>query len=473
MAMNMLAIDIGNSHGRVMIGKFDGTRIQLEEVHTFLNGGERVNNNFYWDILRLFAEIKTGIKKAVQSTDNKITSIGIDTWGLDYGLLDRQKNLIGFPYNYRDNRTRNLYNKIFKIISKKEIYRQTGIQFMEINTLVQLYADLCYRPWIMENAQYFLMIPDLLNFFLSGEIYNEYTNASTTQLFNPVEDKWARQVMAKLGIPSDLFGKIIYPGTYYGDLKTDLKDECGLKGNLQVISVGSHDTASAIAAAPLKNENDIFISSGTWSLVGMELNHPIITDQAREDNFTNELGVERKIRFLKNLTGLWLVQECKRSWVSKGLNIDYDQIYNAAEKAASGKFIINPDDSCFLNPLDMPTEIRNYCQKTGQSVPAEPGEMARGIYESLAFSYNKIIKKLESLTGNNAEKICIVGGGAKIKLLSKLTATISGKDVIVGPIEATIMGNCLTQLLAAKEINSLEEGRKIVKRSTNIAVFHP
>lgn len=473
MPMNLLAVDIGNSHGRAMLGMYDGHRLSLREVYSFPNGAERIGGGLYWDPLRMISHVRAAIGEAARLTGNSIASVGIDTWGVDYAMLDARGAVMGFPHTYRDGRTSGLYSEIFEIVPKSEVYRLTGIQFMEINTLVQLFADHLQSPWVMENARAFLMMPDLLNYWLTGEMHSEYTNASTTQMFNPATESWAVDMLERLGIRSEILRDVIYPGAVWGELSADMANECAVTRRLPVIAVGSHDTASAVAGAPLEGAGDVYISSGTWSLVGMELPAPIINERAMNENFTNELGLDRRVRFLRNITGLWLIQECKRCWERSGIALSYDQIHRAASAAAPDVFRVNPTDPCFTSPEDMPSEIQEYCRRTGQRIPQDPGEMARGIYESLAAAYGEVIRKLEAVSGIRAQTVHIVGGGANADLLSKLTASATGLTVVAGPAEATVIGNCLAQLLAAGEIGSLAEGRCIVRESMQMKAFCP
>lgn len=469
----VLACDLGASSGRALLGSFNGEKLELEVLHKFSNGGTYLNNDFHWDTLKQFNEIKKGIKKAVKKTSNQLDSIGIDTWGVDYGLLDKNGTLMSIPYHYRDQRTEGMMEEVFKIIPKKKIYQETGIQFMKLNTIFQLFAESKRRPWILKNAEDLLFAPDLLNYFLTGKKFNEYTMASTSQLYNPISDKWSAEIFDRLQLPKSIMNKIIRPSEKIGDILDKVKAECGIEGKLPVIAVGSHDTASAVAAAPLTGQNSAYLSSGTWSLLGMELDKPIITEESLAANFTNELGVDNKVRFLKNITGLWLIQECKRIWDRKGMNLSYSDITEAAEAAEPFKYSLDPDHHDFVNPDNMPEAIKNYCKETGQPVPEEPGEMARGIYESLAQNYKEVIEKLEKLTSKKIETLNMVGGGIQAEILCQYTANISKRRVVTGPIEATAIGNILTQLMALGEIKNLEEARIVVRNSIELKEYLP
>jgi rhamnulokinase len=471
--LNLLACDVGASNGKTILASFDGESLSFEEIHKFANGGEYLNGNFHWDIIHLFQEIKTGIKKAVKITDGALASLGIDSWGVDYGLLDKQGRLMSLPFHYRDKRTGGIPEEVFEKAGREEIYLETGIQFMNFNTIFQLYADKKTRPWILENGDSLLFIPDLINYFLTGKKYNEQTIASTSQLYNPVKLKWADRLFEKLDIPRGLVEEIIYPGNIIGDLLPEIREECGVKGEFSVMAVGSHDTASAVAATPLNDEKSVYISSGTWLLLGMELNKPIINDRSLEENFTNELGVDNRIRFLKNITGLWLIQECKRIWDREGRNLSYSDISEAARMAKPFLYRLDPDDPVFTNPANMPDTIREYCRKSGQAVPESIGEVARGIYESLAFSCDQVINSLERFTDTEIETINMVGGGIKAELLCQYIADITGCRVLAGPVEATACGNALVQLMGFGEIKDLQEGRELLKKSIDLKEYLP
>lgn len=470
--LNLLACDIGASNGRIVLASFDGERLKLDEIHKFPNGGEYLNGNYYWNIINLFKEIKIGIKKA-KIIGSNLTSMGVDTWGVDYGLLDKQGRLMSLPFHYRDNRTEGIPDKVFEKIGEKEIYKETGIQFMNINTIFQLFTDKKTRPWILENGDSLLFIPDLINYFLTGKKYNELTIASTSQLYNPVDLKWSKRLFKKLDIPVGIVEEIICPGNIIGDLLPEIKVECGVKEKLSVMAVGSHDTASAVAATPLVDEKSVYISSGTWLLLGMELDRPVINEKSLEENFTNELGVGNKVRFLKNITGLWLIQECKRIWNRERKNLNYSDINEAALKAKPFMYRLDPDDPVFMNPSNMVKTIRDYCRETKQAVPESIGEIARGVYESLAFSCDRVIGSLEKFTDTKIETINMVGGGIQAEILCQYIADISKCRVLTGPVEATATGNALVQLIGLGEIRDLEEGREIVKNSIELKEYLP
>ncbi|MFW5996765.1 MAG: rhamnulokinase, partial [Lentisphaeria bacterium] len=471
---NVLAIDLGASSGTAVLGSYDGKKLSFQNIHKFENGGELVSGEYYWDILKLLHEIKVAINKAAKKTDGNLLSLGIDTWGVDYGLLDKSDRLLANPYCYRDSRTDGLMEEICEKIGKENIYRLTGIQFIWFNTLYQLYADKKYRPWLLDNAESLLFIPDLLNFFLTGKKFNEHTMASTSQMLVAGDNTWATSLLDELGLPADILQNIIYPGSIVGQLSPLVKEECRLTEDINVTAVASHDTASAIAAAPLEDsDNSAYLSSGTWSLMGVEIDKPFIAEASLARNFTNEAGLGGKITFLKNLCGLWLIQECRRNWQKEGLDISYDQLDKAAWDAESGRFQIDPNHPDFKNPSDMPAAIRNYCQKTGQPEPQDYGEMARGIYESLAASYGQTIRELEEATGKEITSLNIVGGGTKVDILNQFTADTTGKKVICGPDEATAIGNIIAQLMAAGEIDDLQQGRDLVRETVEIKTYYP
>lgn len=468
-----LAFDFGASSGRAMLATFDGEKITLEEKHRFSNDPVTANGSMHWDILRLFFEIKQGILKCANSGDRDIDCIGIDTWGVDFGLLDKNDKLLGNPYHYRDTRTDGMYDKAFAIMPKEEIFNSTGIAFNWFNTLFQLLSAKLSGDVTLENAKTLLFVPDLLNFFLTGEKRTEYTIASTSQMFDSRTYTWAEDMLKKFGIPTDIYPEMIYPGEKVGTLKPELAEELGIE-RVPVIAVASHDTGSAVASVPVVDEKDfVYISSGTWSLMGVELDSPNVSPEAMEHNFTNEGGVNKTIRFLKNIMGLWLIQESRRQWEREGELLSFDELETQANAAVPFASLIDPDYPAFQTPGNMPKRIREYCEKTGQHVPQTKGEIVRCIAESLAFRYRATIEGMEEVNGKKYNEIHIVGGGIKDKMICRFTANATKRVVEAGPVEATSIGNVLVQAMAMGAIASLEEGRKIVKNSFDIARYEP
>lgn len=466
-----LAFDFGASSGRLILSKFDGGKIELEEIHRFTNDPVRVGKNFYWDTFRLYHELKTGLKKAAAKKVN-ITSMAIDTWGVDYGLIDKEGNLIGNPVNYRDDRTIGVIDEIDKIVPLKDVYASTGIQFMNFNTIFQFYADKKMRSEIYEKADKFLMMPDLLNYFLTGKMYNEYTNASTGQLLDAKKRFWDLDLIQKLGLRTDLFCDMIKPGTVVGDLIEEVVKETGLEG-VKVIAVGSHDTASAVAGTPFEEENAAFLSCGTWSLLGMEIDEPVLTEESYQFNYTNEGGVEGKIRLLKNINGLWIMQNLRRNWCEFETEVSFPDIIKASREAKRQDFIIDPNDQRFTAPYNMMQEVISYCEQHGQGTPEGLGEIAMAIYNGLTHEYKTTVANLEVITGKTIPCINMVGGGIQDQLLCELTANATGKKVVAGPIEGSVLGNVVMQLKAIGAIDSLEVGRKVIKASFMQKVHMP
>ena len=472
--MNLLAFDLGSSNGRVMLGKYDGSELALEEVHRFANETVNLRGELYWNAPGLFAEIKKGLARAAEEVEGDITGLGISTWGVDYALLDREGRLISNPYSYRDERTKSIPDKVFEIMPHKEIYDRTGIQFMRLNTIYQLYAEKMQRSWALKAAESLLFLPDLFNYFLTGVRRAEETITSTSQLYDPRSRTWVSEIFERLELPAEIGEEIIFPGEKLGTLSSQIADDLNLSRDISVTAVGGHDTASAVAGTPLEDpENSAFISSGSWSLLGMELAEPIISEASRKANFANEVGLASTIRFLTNISGLWLIQECRRNWQKQGRNLSYDEISKKAAGAERFKFLLAPNEPRFLDRQDMPATIRDYCRETGQPIPEDYGEMARGIYESLALSYRHQLEKLAELVGRKVKNINIVGGGIKAEILSQLTADATGHRVVTGPAEATAAGNILAQLLARGELSDLSEGRTLIENSFNLKEYHP
>jgi rhamnulokinase len=466
-----LAFDFGASSGRAILSKFDGENIELEEIYRFSNEPVRIGGHFYWDFLRLFHELKNGLKKA-SAKGVKISSIGIDTWGVDYGLLDKDDNLLGVPFHYRDTRTDHILEEIEKVIPFERIYNSTGIQYIQFNTLYQLYADLTQRPHILKEAKTLLFMPDLFSFFLTGSKYTEYSAASTAQMLNAAEKNWDYELLKQLSLPTDILQKVIMPGEITGRLTKEIQEEVGL-GEVPVVAVGGHDTASAVAGAPLEGDNRVFLSSGTWSLLGMECKEPIINEASYRYNFTNEGGVCGTIRFLKNINGTWLLQQLRQSWSEHVEKISFPDIIEAAMNAKYKNYIIHPNDKKFMAPLNMAAAIEEYCVENGEGKPEGLGELAMAVYNGLVFEYMRAIKSLEEITGKEVETINIFGGGIQDEFLCQLTADATGKRVLAGPIEASAFGNVIVQLMAVGEIKSLEEARNIIRNSSEQREYMP
>lgn len=469
-----VAIDLGAESGRVIVGDLS----KIEIIYRFPNHLVRVKDSIFWDILGIFNEIKKGLKKAFRKYPNQIASIGIDAWGVDHVLLDNDGDLLGNPYHYRDNRTDHIMEEVFRIIPKKEIFEETGIQFMQINTIYQLYSFAKKKPRIFHHTKYFLTIPDLLNYWLTGMIKNEYSITTTTQLYNPLKKDWSNKILDKLGFSKEIFGEIIMPGTKIGALLPAIAREIGADSKVVIIAPACHDTGSAVAAIPVKdNINYAYISSGTWSLLGIETPEPIINEMSFKYNFTNEGSAEGGIRFLKNVTGFWIIQECKKFWDEELRPYSYDELTEIALKHGPANFRIDPDDPKFLKPglIDdnMPDRIKAYCRETGQKVPTAPAEITRGIIESLADKYTKTIKMIEEITGKSIQEIHIIGGGSRNGLLCKMVANTTRLPVFAGPVEATALGNLIIQAQSMGQIRSITEGRKIIEKSFDIKKYLP
>jgi rhamnulokinase len=471
-AASYVAVDLGAESGRVILGKLADSRLQLQEIYRFPTNGVSLGNHLYWDILRLWSEIKFGLHQAGFQSGDSIQSIGVDTWGVDFGLLDANDNLIGNPCHYRDHRTDGMLEAVFKIISRDEVYAQTGVQFMQLNSIYQLFAMSQTGDPALSIAKTFLNMPDLFNFFLTGVKTSEFTIATTTQCYNPIKRDWASGLLATLGIPPQLFREIVSPGTELGKLRPSIADELDLTA-ISVIASAGHDTASAVAAVPAVSPDYLYLSSGTWSLMGVELENPIINSESLHANLTNEGGVDGKFRFLKNIVGLWLVQECRRQWKHEGAEYDYAELTQMAASAPAFRSLINPEDQRFLSPENMPAAIQFYCQQTGQTVPFEKGAILRCVLESLALEYRWVAEQIDHLTGKAHPTLHIIGGGTQNKLLNQFAANATGRIVTTGPVEATAIGNILVQALATGEISSLAEGREIVCNSMDIKIYEP
>ena len=465
-----LAADLGAESGRLVLGRFEGERMTFEEVHRFPNVPVRLQDGLHWDVLRILGEIKDGIARAAKDGE-QIESLGVDAWGVDFGLLDRDGSLISNPYHYRDPRTEGMQERAFGRMPKEEIYETTGVQFMPINTLYQLLA--MEDSPLLQAAQTLLLIPDLIGYWLTGERACESTAASTTQLCDARSGGWARELLEGMGLPGHIFGEIVPPGTRLGRLLPEVAEETGAKEGLPVTAVASHDTASAVVAVPAENDNFAYISSGTWSLVGVELPETAIAPEGMRANFTNEGGFGGTTRFLKNVMGLWLLQECRRTWAREGQERSYEELARLAEEAPAAGPLVDPDHPLFLSPGDMPSRIRRFCGATGQEGPDEPGAMTRCVLESLALKYRWALERAEEITGVRAEIVHVVGGGVRNELLCQLTADATRRLVRTGPVEATALGNLMVQAYAAGRLSSLGEIRESVRRSVEVRDYEP
>lgn len=472
MSQTYLAFDLGASSGRAVAGTFDGSKVDLEEIHRFTNGGVSAGAGLHWDALRLFGEMLTGLRMCVQRSGPELMGIGIDTWGVDFALLDSNDELLGNPRCYRDPRVNGMMDKAFSTVSKEEIFSETGLQFMEFNSLFQLYAMTHEKSPQLEIAKTFLMMPDLFNFWFTGRKVCEFSDATTTQFYNPQTRAWATGLLDRLEIPSDMLPEIAPSGTPLGSVRTDLAAEAGLKSG-QVIAPACHDTGSAVAAVPMTGENSIYISSGTWALLGAELREPAISPAVLEHNFTNEGGVFDTFRFLKNISGLWMVQECRRIWENEGHSYSFAELTKLASEAPPLAAAVDPDHADFVSPGDMHSRILAYCKRTGQEEPQTHGAIVRCALEGLALKCRQVLGNLEQVLDKKIDTIHIVGGGIQNILLCQFTADATGLPVVAGPVEATALGNILMQAYACGELGSLQEIREVVRNSTELITYEP
>jgi rhamnulokinase len=472
-----LAVDLGASSGRVVAGVFDGSRLKLEDVHRFENGGIRVNDRMYWDLLAQWQHINNGLRAAADRYGSRVSSVGVDTWGVDYGLLGPGDELLGNPYHYRDSRTNGVMEQAFEVIGREEIFAETGLQFMQFNTLFQLFAMKQQNPRLLDSAESFLMMPDLFHWLLTGEKANEFTNASTTQFHNPAKNAWSESLFDRLDLPKKILGTVLTPGTRLGGLRASVAEATGLQ-DVSVVLPGTHDTASAVMAVPASgtptaHPNWCYISSGTWSLMGAEIPAPIISDRCREFNFTNEGGVGGTTRLLKNIGGLWLVQECRRIWKQEGHELGWSELVDRASASPALTSLINPDAPEFVAPSNMPQAIREFCRVSGQTVPESVGAVIRCALESLALRYRMVLNWITELTGSTIDTIHIVGGGTQNRLLCQMAADACKCRMVAGPIEATAIGNVMMQVVASGEVSSIEQAREVVRHSFEVEEYVP
>jgi rhamnulokinase len=467
---NLLAIDLGAESGRGVLGRFDGATIALDVVHRFPNGPVPTLDTLHWDVLRLHGDILVSLRLA--GAKGTLDSVGVDTWGVDFALLGRGGTLLGNPRHYRDPHTESMMERAFRTVPKAEIYRRTGLQFMRFNTLYQLLALKDARSPLLDAAETLLFMPDLFHYFLTGIKVNEFTDASTSQMLDPGTRGWAYDLVQKFGLPAKMLGTIVPPGTVLGPLRTSVATDTGVTP-IPVVAPATHDTGSAVAAVPARGESWAYISSGTWSLMGAELLQPLVTDDTLAANFTNEGGVAGTTRLLKNIMGLWLVQECRRAFAKAGRDYGYDELVKLAEAAPPFASLLDPDEASFILPSSMPQAIADFCRKTGQPAPTESGAVVRACLESLAFKYRWVVEKLERLIGKRLDVIHVVGGGCQNALLCQWTADACGRAVLAGPVEATAMGNVMVQAMGLGLLGNLADGREVVRRSVQVVSYEP
>ncbi|MBN1507369.1 MAG: rhamnulokinase [Sedimentisphaerales bacterium] len=471
-ASSYIAVDLGAESGRVMLGRIADGRLSLEQIHRFGNGPVEENGSLRWDFDRLLSEVKTGIGQAARKAGDKVCGIGVDTWGVDFGLLGADGKLLERPYHYRDSRTNGMMDKAFALMPKRRIYDSTGIQFMQLNSLYQVLAMRLANSPALAGTKRLLFMADLFSYFLCGTAIGEYTLASTSQMMDMRTDQWSQPIFDGLSLPMDIMPRITMPGAIIGDLTDDVAEEVGCQ-KIPVIAIGSHDTASAVLGVPASSDRWAYLSSGTWSLMGVELSSAIINDKTFKYEFTNEGGVDNTIRLLKNIMGLWLVQECKRQWQREGQDLSYAELTKMAAAAKPFFAHVECDRSEFLAPGDMPARINKCLADTGQRPTQDKGQMVRLILESLALKYRSVLNAIEDVTGQVIGVLHIVGGGIQNELLCQFTANAIGRKVITGPIEATAIGNILMQAKAAGQLRSIDEAREVIRDSFDLKEYLP
>ena len=465
-----LALDLGAESGRAMLGTISDQRLTLEELHRFANVPVRLPTGLYWDTLRLFHDIQQGLAAAGRERKLALSGVGIDTWGVDFALLGPDGALVDNPRHYRDARNHGILEKAFRVAPREEIFAHTGLQFMQFNTLFQLYAMKLAGSPALEAARTLLMMPDLFSYWLTGVARAELSDASTTHFYNPVAQRWATELFDRFGLPKAILPELAPSGTLLGPLLGHVGEAAGLS-DTPVYATCGHDTASAVAAVPAQGDAWCYISSGTWSLMGVELETPIISEGALRLNFTNEIGFGGSVRFLKNIAGMWLVQECRRAWALEGQEYGYDELARLAATAAPLAAVIDPD--AFLEPGRMPEKIAAFCRSTGQAAPASAGAFCRVILESLALRYRQVLESLESLLGRRLKVIHIVGGGSRNQVLNQFVADATGRTVVTGPSEATAAGNVVVQAIGAGALSGLSQARQLIRRSFPLATVEP
>ena len=470
--LNLTAIDLGADSGRLVLGHFDGERVRAEELHRFASQPVRLPTGLHSDVAHIWHEIGVGLRAAAAACGGRIDGVGVDTWGVDFALLDGEGGLLGLPYHYRDTLSAGMCERACARVPREEIFAATGLQFMSINSLYQLLALAEQRPALMQAARRLLFMPDLFTHWLGGGTHNERTIASTSQCYDPIHRDWAWKLLDRLEVPRGLFGPLLDPGSVAGTLRPEIASATGLE-SAPVLAPAGHDTALAVAAVPALGDGFAYISSGTWSLLGAELPAPLMSGAAGAAGFTNEIGVCGTVCFLKNLCGLWLVQECRRTWAELGNAYSHTQLVTMAEAAPAWRGIVDADAPELAQPGDMPARIAAYCRRSGQPVPGSPGEIVRVALDSLALKYHLVLSDLERLTGGRLEPLHIVGGGSRNRLLCQLAADATSRLVIAGPSEATALGNVLMQAMALGHLGSLAELRAVVRRSAEVVTYEP
>jgi rhamnulokinase len=469
---NYVAVDLGAESGRVMLGSISAGKFTLEEAHRFSNGPIECDGSLRWNFDHLLSEVKTGIGKAVRKAQGDVRGVGVDTWGVDFGLIDSDGKLIEAPYHYRDSRTNGMMEKAFEAMPKRDIYQHSGIQFMQLNSIYQLLAMRRANSEALSRTSKLIFMADLFSYFLCGKVFGEYTLASTSQMMDMQTGQWSEAIFERLSLPMEIMPPIVMPGTIVGSITDRVVKEIGC-AKIPMIAVGSHDTASAVLGVPAASDKWAYLSSGTWSLMGVELPKAIVNDKTFEHQFTNEGGIEHTIRLLKNIMGLWLVQECKRQWQREGQDLSYSQLTQMASEAKPFFGYVDCDWRDFLSPGDMPARINKYLSDTGQKPTKDKGEMVRLVLESLALKYRRVLAAIEEIIGHGVDVLHIVGGGIKNELLCQFTADAIGRKVITGPIEATASGNILMQAKATGQIESIEEVRQIIRNSFELREYQP
>jgi rhamnulokinase len=467
----LAAVDLGAQSGRVAIGRLDGERLDVKEVHRFPNVPVRTRGTLNWDILRIYQEVLDGLRAAAREA-GPIDSVAVDSWGIDFGLIDRKGRLLQNPTHYRDGRRARAVETVLECVPARELYERTGIQLIPISTVFELAAMAVDGDPALTAAETLLLVPDLMHYWLCGVQTSELTNATTTQCFDPRRGTWADDLLDRLDVPTGLLPDVVEPGSVLSRVDRDVADDTRI-GNAAVVAVATHDTASAVAAVPFRARGAAFVSAGTWSLIGVEVDEPVISDATFAANLTNEGGVDGTFRLLRNVTGLWLVHECRRSWALDGHDYSFDQLVALASQAQALRSFIEPNDPVFVEPGDVPARVRAFCAHTGQAEPVEPGAVVRCILESLALKHAETVEVLGTVTGTPPSEIHVVGGGARNELLCRWTASASGLPVYAGPQEATLLGNLLMQAMSLGEIASLAELRKIVAASTTMVTHEP